>query len=733
MPEPIHVFPVPAKAEYPGDFFPAGNITIIFECQDDLFAANYLADKLSKEFNIPKNIKKNASTLHGMPVFIKRNTCKNSSDSDEAYTLSVEKDKIEICGNGRRGVLYGVCSLIQLFRKTTNGVKVQAARIEDRPYKEFRGVHVYTPAKSDIEDFKRMIDMLTNLKYNTIILEVGAGMELEKHPEINRTWEKLCREVESFPGGPRGLQASEVYWKDSVHTEVGGGSYISKAEMRDICDYAALRGIEIIPEIQGLSHCYYLTVAHREIAERPNEPYPDSWCPSNPKSYELYFDVAEEILEVIRPERVSIGHDEARIFGYCPRCKGQPGEKLLAYDINKLYEFYRDRGITILMWAEKLMNLLSYENVYIGGAREYRKDERGRIWDLPETYKAVDMIPKDIIMLDWYWAMNPNTQDYFREKGFKEVIGNLHAGTFKDWKRRMDSPNVLGGEVSSWCLANQDTIARNGIVFDFAFSANALWSEKYHDDEAVWQEAFNRVVSFMPRLREHYTGRKYPVTGQEPVNADNLKVFYVGGEAPAIKLPDARETVYNGDLLEVFFPQGENITGTSYLHPEITIDINCAVRSLVFLHACEKTKPYIHSIDFAPTHDYILGMYYVFYKDGSIEPVISRLGKSIGTLNMDWGRIEARPWDTIEVDERGKGKLAFDPPFYSVEDPWRDAVCYFTKPVVFKDEKGDTYSLYAYEWLNPHPEKEIEAVRHVYTIKDEGQAAYLFGVAGSML
>jgi hexosaminidase len=280
MSKTVPIFPVPTKAEYPGDLFPVKNLTVSFECQDDLFAANYLADKLSKEFHIPKNVKKCATAFCGTPVYIKRHAAACAINTGEAYTLTVEKDRIEICGSGYRCVLYGVYSLIQLFRKTSSGVAVEAARVEDSPYKEFRGVHVYTPARRDIGDFKRMIDMLANLKINTMILETGAGMELEHHPEINEVWEKTCRDTESFPGGPRALQASEVYWKDRIHTEIGGGSFISKTEMKDICDYAAIRGIEVIPEIQGLCHCYYLTVAHREIAERPNEPYPDSWCPS---------------------------------------------------------------------------------------------------------------------------------------------------------------------------------------------------------------------------------------------------------------------------------------------------------------------------------------------------------------------------------------------------------------------------------------------------------------------
>ena len=82
--------------------------------------------------------------------------------------------------------------------------------------------------------------------------------------------------------------------------------------------------------MQSLSHCDYLVIPHREIAEHPDDPYPDSYCPSNPRSYELLFDVIDEVLDVFKPQTVNIGHDEWYSAGFCPECRKKDASDLLA-------------------------------------------------------------------------------------------------------------------------------------------------------------------------------------------------------------------------------------------------------------------------------------------------------------------------------------------------------------------------------------------------------------------
>ena len=45
-----------------------------------------------------------------------------------------------------------------------------------------------------------------------------------------------------------------------------------------------------------LSHSDYICLAHPELREREEDPYPDTYCPSNPDTYRIVFDILEDCL-----------------------------------------------------------------------------------------------------------------------------------------------------------------------------------------------------------------------------------------------------------------------------------------------------------------------------------------------------------------------------------------------------------------------------------------------------
>ena len=129
----------------------------------------------------------------------------------EGYELSVTEKRITVRTADKNGAIYALGSLIQLIN---DDLTVDAAEIKDKPYTEMRGVHFYLPARDKIESFKRIIDTMTFLKMNTVFLEIGGGMQYDRHPEINTAWERFCHQVtEEFPGlgKYRALQGSDVY------------------------------------------------------------------------------------------------------------------------------------------------------------------------------------------------------------------------------------------------------------------------------------------------------------------------------------------------------------------------------------------------------------------------------------------------------------------------------------------------------------------------------------------
>ena len=237
----------------------------------------------------------------------------------EGYRLVVGPDRITVLGADSVGCYYGLCALGQVLRADGEQVTAAVGEVRDWPYKPMRGVHVYMPGRDGIPFFKDLLAWLASMRYNMVFLEVGGGMRYDRHPEVNEAWERFSREVWAYPGGARGLQGSQPYPKDSTHTELGHGSFLEKAEVADIIAHANAYGIEVVPELQSLSHAYYMCLAHPEIAERrlmtPGR-IPTARQTLAPTSSTSI--CVDEVIEVFRPRMLHIGHDEA-LHDWCLR------------------------------------------------------------------------------------------------------------------------------------------------------------------------------------------------------------------------------------------------------------------------------------------------------------------------------------------------------------------------------------------------------------------------------
>ena len=182
------------------------------------------------------------------------------------------------------------------------------------------------------------------------------------------------------------------------------------------------------PEVQSFGHVQYITYAHPDIAEvteeekdvildtraadqPPSTFYKHSYCPMNEKSYEIIFDLIDEIVEVVRPERyVHMGHDEIYQIGLCPRCKNIPHDELYARHVIRMYDYLKARGYKMAIWSDMLQPT---EKRY-------------------QTCTAIDRLPKDILMLDfiWYFHFDMDLENNILPAGFPVAIGNLYSSHF---------------------------------------------------------------------------------------------------------------------------------------------------------------------------------------------------------------------------------------------------------------------------------------------------------------
>ena len=598
----------------------------------------------------------------------------------EGYVLHAGEEGIVVAGCDGAGVYYGVQTLLQALRRDGESLGMEKGEIQDWPHKAVRGVHLYMPGRERIPFFKRWVTWLSSLKYNTMYLEVAGGMELERHPAINEAWVEFCETAANLPGGQRGLQDSQPWVKDSTHTELAEGGFLTKAEVVDLVAWARQHHIEVIPEVQTLSHSYYLCMAYPDIAERQDDPFPDTFCPSNPRTYEILFDVLDEVIEVFEPRLVHIGLDEIINLGHCPLCKGKSGAELLAGNINRVHGYLAARGIRTGMWGDKLLPLATGGRFGGGMAMDDSNSYWGRANTIPATYEALGMIPRDIQITNWYWAIDPEASKVFTGEGFEVVLGNF-GGNFAaqkltGWNEVGAPAGILGAEVSTWCEVSDFAFGYNGSFYNMIFAAQMLWWSQYRDLD---REEVTAATARETALLRRFLGGPPPLS-QRGSGEEVLLPSDTGGAAgPVVPLPHA-------------------VAGVSASQPTLEVSFAGAVQGLRFTHGCttgkQRRATWLLADPTAFPEEDLLAVYVVGYADGAVEEIPIYYGSHLG------------PWDV---------------PYGEAID----AVPYLADPVpAGRDAAGRRITLYAWEWTNPRPGAEVASLRLEYR-GDEGGAVWL--------
>lgn len=403
--------------------------------------------------------------------------------ADGSFAITCEGGVVTVFAEEREGLLNGCMTFLRLL---DDGGNFAYRTVCDGTVDSFRGIKIMMPARQEIQDYRDFVDMMMYFRHNTLMIGVGGAMEYKKHPEINAGWEEYCAFMSEYSGKSRVLQEETFPWrKNSIHLNNGGGSYLTQEEVKGLIAYAEERGIRVIPEVPSTSHCDYLLTRHPELAERGEDPYPDTFCPSNPASYDLLFDVFDEVIEVFHPEVMNVGHDEYYSINICDRCRKRLADvsDIFAEDLTKIHDYLAAKGVKTMFWCDKIMNVVRGGNGY-GGALNFVyfgwNVNNKLLGIIPPTWKAREKLPKDILCMNWYWSFG---EAFDKElDGFSRVLGNFHGEEIRNFRRR--SAGGMGGMCSNWGATSPVYLQRNRIYFSLAYNDRLYWDSSYDDTDA---------------------------------------------------------------------------------------------------------------------------------------------------------------------------------------------------------------------------------------------------------
>ena len=616
----------------------------------------------------------------------------------EGYVLDVTPHWIVVLGSDSSGVFYGLQTLRQLLLQAQASGRVPCLTVRDWPVLLFRGIRMYIPGQDHLAFFRRFVaNFMALFKFNRLILETDACVRFDRHPELNEGWRAFAEDLNatqrSRPRGPHGE------FQDSAHHDAGDGGVLEKDQVRDLVAWARDHLVDVIPEIPTLTHAYYLLTRHRELAEIQDAEWPDTYCPSNPGSYALAFDVLDELLDVIHPRLVHIGHDEWRMpMDVCPRCRGKDYRLLFAEDVRKLVQHLHERGVGVAMWGDHLL-----ETVRGHGSRTWRRPD-GTTYRVPGALtpqQVRELIPKDILIFNWFWS-NPRNDSLVQAFGFRQVYGNLRPN-ISNWEERRRLPGVLGGAPSSWAATTEFNIGKD-LLYDFLGCAQLLWSGQSPDpaelSEAVWR--------WVPVLRRLLSGKSLPSYQKNPVVPLDLSSLANGGpvlETLHVNLRSfAKSSLRQGPRrFRLASASGRTVLAVTTAPDSVPalperighIPVGKNVNSLIFLHACARPgrndKAYRIIYNFHDTAE-LLGWYEVVYEDSFRVTVPVRYGVNI----LEWDVRRRLAEDTWPQGHTGS---------------LQNRYCYLADPVDCSTAPGKTpTTFFAYEWPNPRPGKVVAYV-----------------------
>ncbi|HWZ23625.1 MAG TPA: family 20 glycosylhydrolase, partial [Cytophagaceae bacterium] len=317
---------------------------------------------ISKE--IPQSVDK--------PAFIisAQRTGKVALYEDESYSLTVTPDKINLEAATDIGAMRGLETLLQLMDSDENGYYFPCVEIKDQPRFPWRGLMIDASRHFEpIDVLKRNIDAMAAVKINVFHF----------HLCDNQGWR-----IES-----------KVYPKLQ---ELGSdGQYYTQIQIKEIIQYAADRGIRVMPEFDVPGHATALLVAYPELGSAPG-PYEIErnagifnpvLDPTNEKTYIFLDKLFTEMAALFPDDYFHIGGDEnngidwkanAKIQAFMKKNNMKTTMDLQTYFNNKILATIKKQHKKMMGWEEILTDNISKDAIihsWLGKESLFRAASKG--------------------------------------------------------------------------------------------------------------------------------------------------------------------------------------------------------------------------------------------------------------------------------------------------------------------------------------------------------------------
>jgi hexosaminidase len=433
---------------------------------------------------------------------------------DEGYALEVQPDQVRIRANTDAGHLYAVQTILQLLpeaafaKERTNGLRwsLPCLKVTDKPRFPWRGMHLdvsrhFFPARF----IKTVIDLLAMHKMNTfhwhLTDDQGWRIEIKKYPRLTQ--------VGAWRADRTGIDWNLCKPQQPGEKTTYGGFYTQK-EIRDIVQYARLRNVTIVPEIEMPAHTTAALAAYPQfscfggpfqVTTGALWPITDIFCAGNDSTFIFLQDVLTEVFELFPGTYIHLGGDEADKSNWktCPKCQARirneglkDVDELQSYFMKRITKFVTSKGRRVIGWDEILDGGLAPDAAVMS-------------WRGMEGGLAAARLGHDVVM-------TPGSYTYFNSYQGRPEFEPPGGGGYLPLRKVYafepvpdsltpeQARHILGGEACLWTEYVPDSSQAEYMMLPrLSAMAEVLWTPIQRRDP---DNFFARIESQLGRYRE---------------------------------------------------------------------------------------------------------------------------------------------------------------------------------------------------------------------------------------
>jgi hexosaminidase len=372
----------------------------------------------------------------------------------QAYVIRVSDAGVLVAGRTAQGLFYGVQTLRQLLHTEGQGGKslaVPALVIRDWPSMEWRGVSddISRGPILTLDYLKTQIRTLAEYKINLLGFNMEHVFDFETQPFVS----------------PR-------------------EAAFSRAEIKELVDYAAKYYITLLPEQQAFGHLHQF-LKYEIYSDLAETPHGHVLTPTNPKTYDFIRQVYGEVVPLFPGPFFHIGSDETFELGLgqTKALAAQQGLGRVYLDhLQQIFEIMRPYHKQLMFWGDiavkypELLTILPKDMIAVPWDYDPKPSYENIITPYTNAGLRVMVAPGTgnwrAIWPDLDSAL-VNIRNFVRDGQKHQAIGALNTTWNDDGESLVDMtwPALVFGAAASWQPA-ESNINDFKVSYDWAFYRN---------------------------------------------------------------------------------------------------------------------------------------------------------------------------------------------------------------------------------------------------------------------